>query len=553
MKKILILLLLPMVVFSQTKQAKLFYDGQVKLTTNSKNLFISTNGTRYDWFMDQYGKIGIGTSNPTSQFTVNGVITATGGTSTDWNAKEPAVGMGTTNQWYRGDKTWQTISIPASQWIANGSAIYYNTGNIGMGTSSPAYKLDIVGNMNTSGSNAAGYFVSNGTFVSYGNFPFTSYYTGYKSFIIHRPNSTSMMIVPSTSNDGTDWDYANGVTISNVANVSANKFTTSGGNSDDWNGKVSSQWTTNSSKIYYNTGNVGIGTTSPNYLLCVVGTSSIRFNTGNAIPEIISNNSTAASATITMPSNIFLGTSAVQLLCSSSNTGALYAQNSLSLDYLHTDATTHNSAVYIMGYGTAHPGYVGIGMTNPGQILEINGNIQLRNYGSNPVVYGRRYNGTVASPTVALSGQTLFGFNAGGCRNSDGTSNGYNAFKVVATEDWSTTANGYYIPFTTVASTTINPYERMRITDYGTINIGDGTSISTTELLDVHGNIKMAGYHKIIKVASTPTLSAGETAVYTKGNYYVIAYMDGATAKYRYFDQTGTANPPVWVYSTTAP
>ena len=77
--------------------------------------------------------------------------------------------------------------------------------------------------------------------------------------------------------------------------------------------------------------------------------------------------------------------------------------------------------------------------------------------------------------------------------------------------------------------------------------------VNPVERIDVNGNVKITGYQKIVKVSATPTLSAGETAVYTKGNYYVIAYMDGSTTKYRYFNLTATANPPVWVYSTTSP
>lgn len=42
------------------------------------------------------------------------------------------------------------VQATPGQWSANGSSIYYNDGNIGLGTSSPAAKLHITGGSNTS-------------------------------------------------------------------------------------------------------------------------------------------------------------------------------------------------------------------------------------------------------------------------------------------------------------------------------------------------------------------------------------------------------------------
>ena len=94
--------------------------------------------------------------------------------------------------------------------------------------------------------------------------------------------------------------------------------------------------------------------------------------------------------------------------------------------------------------------------------------------------------------------------------------------------------------------------------NYGTYwqfnNTANGSTAAASERFRTDGQgVKITGACLMVKVTATPTLAAGETATYTKGNYYVIAYNDGGTMKYRYFDQTGTANPPVWVYSTTAP
>ena len=38
----------------------------------------------------------------------------------------------------------------SSQWSTNGTSVYYNTGNVGIGTTTPDYKLDVAGAINAS-------------------------------------------------------------------------------------------------------------------------------------------------------------------------------------------------------------------------------------------------------------------------------------------------------------------------------------------------------------------------------------------------------------------
>lgn len=58
-------------------------------------------------------------------------------------SKLSATGTPASNTYLRGDNTW--ASIASSQWTTTGSDIYYTTGNVGVGTSSPDYKFQIEG------------------------------------------------------------------------------------------------------------------------------------------------------------------------------------------------------------------------------------------------------------------------------------------------------------------------------------------------------------------------------------------------------------------------
>jgi len=115
------------------------------------------------------GMVGIGKSLPSTLLDVNGVITATGGNSADWNT---AYGWGSHAGSYRPiswvpawtDVTSNPIATVAtsgsyndlsdkptilnSQWASSGSDLYYSTGNVGIGTSSFTDKLEVAASEN---------------------------------------------------------------------------------------------------------------------------------------------------------------------------------------------------------------------------------------------------------------------------------------------------------------------------------------------------------------------------------------------------------------------
>jgi hypothetical protein len=79
-----------------------------------------------------------------------------------------------------------TTTSPATQWTTSGANIYYNTGNVGINNASPAYKLDVNGDINITGA-----FRINGTAIGTGGGGGVSG-SGTTNFITKWSGSTSL-------------------------------------------------------------------------------------------------------------------------------------------------------------------------------------------------------------------------------------------------------------------------------------------------------------------------------------------------------------------------
>jgi hypothetical protein len=243
--------------------------------------------------------LGIGKTNPTTtldvsgNITASGIISGTGSGLSSLNATNISSGILSVANGGTGctilntlffDTTDGVLSIKNkafNPWEFVGANINYDVGNVGIGKTNPSSKLDVSGNITASGN------------------------------IIGNINATNI-------NSGTLSSTFGGTGCSSLNNTF---FDTTGGVLSLKSG-AASQWIGSGNNLYYNTGNVGIGNTNPQFAMDVSG--NINFS------------------------------------------GSLYKNGS---QYISSQWTTNNSNLYF------NSGSVGIGKTNPSAVLDISGNV----------------------------------------------------------------------------------------------------------------------------------------------------------------------------------
>lgn len=219
------------------------------------------------------GNIGINTSNPTVHLDVNGsgnFINTNSTNSTITNLISTNItsssiittNITTSNINFTGNIYQNGSLYVSSQWTTFNNNIAYTTGSVGIATTAPGIgiTLDVAG-------------------------------TGRFTNIISTDITTNTL-------------QATNITTGNI-NFTGNLYQNGALYSD---GNVSSQWTSFTTNIAYTNGNVGIGTTSPSYLLDVSG----NFRFSNATSSSIITTTTASDNVLQIQNNSSVGNSSIQ-------------------------------------------------------------------------------------------------------------------------------------------------------------------------------------------------------------------------------------------------
>ncbi|MBP9751282.1 MAG: hypothetical protein KBD19_00285 [Candidatus Moranbacteria bacterium] len=334
-------------------------NGNYSTTINSNSRGLQTLGLYVDGLgVNNYiaGNVGIGTTSPGSKLSFVADTIAAGGitfgsdtnlyrSSADILKTDDTLSVGTqllTNVVKKLDSSKFMLVGSGSDLYVGGSsgvgqyanAIFDISGNVGIGTTSPSYKLDVAGSIRT----ASGQGI----------------FTGLSALA----QNANGLIVFGGDNGGTV--YARGDVAGADNNLNLQAF-------DDINFDTFPSGSPVTGMVIKKTGNVGIGTTSPTALLDLNST-----NGGDTDILRISNPSASAGSIYGLAWRDTANNKTYARIASSY--GASYVNSYLSLSVADSTETLQERM------RIDKSGNVGIGTTSPSEKLDVNGHIKVNNY-----------------------------------------------------------------------------------------------------------------------------------------------------------------------------
>jgi hypothetical protein len=410
------------------------YGGSMSAGNISSGYFGSnTSGGNYSF----PGFVGIGTSSPAFALDVVGDINMTGTLR------------------YNGNP------FSSSQWLTNSTAIYYNNGNVGIGTSAPTSRLTLTG----------------GDFQIDHN----------RSIMVNYGANSTMLIGNYADSQGFGYGTTTTYTASIAVegDVKGNRFCIKEDCKAAWTDIVAAggggQWTVNGSDMYNaNSGNVGIGTTNPGKKFEIVdGTDSIKFGKW----------STGGYASIWFDQ------------ASPSNTNYGFLGNSTETEF-NAAATIYFNIGDVEKMRIGSTGNIGIGTMDPQSRLDVVGGVYAQGE-------SHLYQGTYFDPVSGTLAAVKLSQNASASFPSAPFSAGING---AAGANLNTYA-GYFNNASTVSGTGLN-YGVYAIgnNNYFSGNVGIGNTAPATKL-DVSGSFRntLATTHSLLGGAGNVLVMADNT------------------------------------------
>lgn len=256
-----------------------FYSGAWWSDTYNEHLFfLCSDGAEFakGITIRKNSNVGIGTQAPSTKLDVNGVITATGGNSTNWNT---AYGWGNHNT--VGYLTSFT-EFDTMLWKKNINDIYFNNGNVGIGTTTPSALLHIKGG---TGAGQSGKFKIDDIDP-----------TGLSSIELTNNAGNTFYFYKLSSGYPANGRYTQGLSM--IESSSANGLAIS-----EVAGDIHFYTAGNNERITIkNTGNVGIGTNNPTAKLDVIGDLKVSgsiYSPGMVVQTIVKTSELPSSLNVT--------------------------------------------------------------------------------------------------------------------------------------------------------------------------------------------------------------------------------------------------------------
>jgi hypothetical protein len=342
---------------------------------------------------------------------------------------------------------------PGDEWNTTSNNINNtNTGNVGIGTANPFFKLDVNGEINATGvringapipsSAVSSVFGRTGAVVPQNN-----------DYTWAQINKTSSSLADITTRSASDLN-AGTVPIGRIG-LSGNAGVSTFLRGDNtWGPVTSSQWTSGTNNIFYNSGNVGIGTDAP---LDKLHVESGANDTG----LFLRNSLTSANATnrISFANGLITATAMIESIKVNANSVAT------DLKFGVHNGQTWNHPLYLKNNGN-----VGIGTASPDSRLSI--------FDANAWPTSNRGSLYLEASNTVGSGLNLAATGAGG-RN----------FLLLSTASGASPGGGTFGIFDVSAGSTASSY-RFVLNSAGNVGIG---TLNPAHKLDVAGNVNSSG------------------------------------------------------------